>query len=53
MFVLTEYWHGEGDDEENFEFAKDEDEGLATQLRERVRSVLGDGYAVEWKFEEW
>ena len=51
--ILSNYFHGDGDDEENFEFAQDNDEGEAAKIAEELQKQLGDGYIVNGTFEEW
>lgn len=51
--ILSNYWHGEGDDEENFEFAQDNDLGEVEKIAEDLQKEMGDAYIVNGVFEEW
>lgn len=53
FILLSEYWHGEGNDEENFSFAKDGDLHQAQDLAEKLAAELGDGFTVDADFGEW
>jgi hypothetical protein len=50
---LSEYWHGEGDDEENFEFAQDNDMSFAEEVEKLLEKELGNIFLFEAKFENW
>ena len=51
--LLSEYWHGEGDDEENFEFAKENDEDESQKIAEELRQAFNEIFNVEPNFENW
>ena len=51
--VFSEYWNGEGDEEENFEFAKDNDLGQVEEIAEKLKSELGQIFEIKPNFENW
>lgn len=51
--VLSQFWYGDGDNQENFEFCKEGDEFDALKLQDNLKQQLGVGYTVEWSFENW
>ena len=53
LFMFTEYWCGEGDDEEMFEFAKDNDFDEIEEIEAVISEKLGDDYQVKADFIEW
>lgn len=53
MFMFSEYWFGDGDDEENFEFAKDNDFDQIEEIAELISSRIGANYKVKADFIEW
>jgi hypothetical protein len=49
---LSEYWHGDSDDE-NFEFAKDNDLQQAEVISDRLTEKVGHIFSVKGEFENW
>ncbi|MBT1705951.1 hypothetical protein [Chryseosolibacter indicus] len=50
---LSEYWYGDRDNEENFEFAKENDLPQAEEIAIRLSRSLGKIFIIEAKFENW
>ena len=53
LLNLSEYWYGEGEDEENFEFAKDNDLQYAQEIAKILEQESGNIFSFEAKFENW
>ena len=51
--VLSQYWYGEGNDEENFEMAQENDLSQAEEIATLLEPRLGDGFVIEPVFEHW
>jgi len=53
LLTLSEYWYGEDDDEENFEFAEDNDLSQAQEISKILEKAFGTIFTFEAKFENW
>ncbi|MDY3538146.1 hypothetical protein PG275_09055 [Riemerella anatipestifer] len=51
--VFSEYWHGEGDEEENFEFAKENDLNEVQKIAELLKPTLNELFDIKPEFENW
>ena len=51
--LLAEYWYGEGDNQENFEWTKNYDLGESQKVADALISALDEEFLVEVKFENW
>jgi hypothetical protein len=53
LIILSEYWHGEGDDEENFGFAKENDEDEAQKIAEELNRTFNKIFDIKSEFGSW
>lgn len=53
VFICTEYWQGDGDEEDNFDFAKANDFRQVKEAATVITQQLGDSYLAEARFLEW
>lgn len=51
--VFSKYWYGEGDIDENFEFAKNNDFGQVKEIAEKLKLSLESKFNIEPNFENW
>jgi predicted RNA-binding protein Jag len=51
--VFSEYWHGDNEHEENFEFSKNNDIGQIEEIAEKLKTKLGEVFDIKPKFEGW
>ena len=51
--VFSRYWHVGGDEEENFEFAKENDLGEVQKIAEFLRPALNNLFDIKPDFENW
>ena len=51
--IFSEYWNGDGEDEENHGFAKDNDEGEVVKIAKNLEPILGDIFTIKAQFESW
>lgn len=51
--VFSQYWYGEGDNEENFEFAKDNDLAQVEEIGGKLQSIVGETFDLKPDFENW
>lgn len=53
VFMFSEYWYGDGDDEEIFEFAKENDFDQVEEIAELISAKIDGLYLIEADFVEW
>ncbi len=51
--VCSQYWHGDGDDQENFDFAKDNDLDEVQEIAVLLEPALGEAFEIKPDFETW
>jgi hypothetical protein len=51
--IMSEYWDGDGDDQENFEFAKEMDEINMDEVKAYFEQNLKVPVEIEFLFERW
>ena len=51
--IFSEYWHGDGDEEDNFEFAKENDFEQVEKIAEKLRLILSETFDIIPAFESW
>lgn len=49
-FIMTEYAYGDGDDEENYEFAEEEDSTPIENVKEAMKSKLSSEFNITSEF---
>ncbi|MEO5645499.1 MAG: hypothetical protein ABIQ40_01575 [Bacteroidia bacterium] len=53
VVILSQYFNGEGDADENFEFAKESDLEEAGKIAEKLQPAFGDTFEIKQVFEKW
>jgi len=52
--ILSQYWYaGGGDENEDFEFAKENDLTETEKVAEKLKTVLGQNFEIKACFENW
>lgn len=51
--IMSEYWDGDGDDKENFEFAQEMDEINMNEVKAYFEQNLKVSIEIEFSFERW
>ncbi|MFN8429099.1 MAG: hypothetical protein U0V04_03900 [Spirosomataceae bacterium] len=51
--IMSEYWDGDGDDQENFEFAQEMDEINMDEVKTYFEQNLKVSFDIEFLFERW
>ncbi len=53
VVILSQYWNGEGEGDENFEMAKENDLSEAEKIAEKLKPSFGEQFKIEPVFENW
>ena len=51
--LMSQFWYGEGDNQENFDFCKTGDAYYMTKIVDTINQKYRDHYHAEWLFENW